>query len=393
MQKSDMADGSGQAIRIKAAGRCALWIGILFAGIAWAAQGAQMKGSMNIEERLFGHTPDGKEVRLYVLSNGSGMVAKISSHGPILTELEVPDRQGHATNVVLGFDNLAQYLQGHPGFGATIGRVANRIGKARFTLDGVEYKLAVNNGPNHLHGGLKGFDKMVWETKSVVTTADEASVEFFYLSRDGEENYPGNLSVTVTFTLTRDNALRIHYRAKTDKATPVNLTNHSYFNLAGAGDVFNHSVTIFADRYTPVDDTLIPTGEIADVAGTPLDFRTPQTVGARIDQLKPNPGGYDHNYVLNAGGKALALAARVTEPTSGRVMEVLTTEPGVQLYTGNFLDGKLKGVGGVQYGRHSGLCLETQHFPDAINKPGFPSVVLRPGQTFDSTTVFKFSAK
>jgi len=379
--------------RFVAVRQCALWIGILFVGMTLGTHGAQMKGSMKIEERSFGNTPDGKEVRLYVLSNGNGMVAKISSYGPILTELEVPDRQGHAANVVLGFDNLAQYLQGHPGFGATIGRVANRIGKARFTLDGVEYKLAVNNGPNHLHGGIKGFDKMVWETKSVVTNENEASVEFFYLSKDGEENYPGNLSVTVTFTLTRDNALRIHYRAKTDKATPVNLTNHSYFNLAGVGDVLNHSVTIFADRYTPGDDTLIPTGEIAAVAGTPLDFRTPHLVGERIDHLKPNPGGYDHNYVLNAGGKSLALAARVTEPTTGRVMEVSTTEPGVQLYTGNFLDGKLKGLGGVQYVRHSGLCLETQHFPDAINKPNFPSVVLRPGQTFDSTTVYKFSVQ
>ncbi len=393
MQKSDMAGGNGRIKRFIAVRQCALWIGILFVGMALGTHGAQMKGSMNIEERSFGHTPDGKEVRLYVLSNGNGMVAKISSYGPILTELEVPDRQGHAANVVLGFDNLPQYLQGHPGFGATIGRVANRIGKARFTLDGVEYKLAVNNGPNHLHGGIKGFDKMVWETKSVVTNENEASVEFFYLSKDGEENYPGNLSVTVTFTLTRDNALRIHYKAKTDKATPINLTNHSYFNLAGIGDVLNHSVTIFADRYTPGDDTLIPTGEIAAVAGTPLDFRTPRKVGERIDQLKPNPGGYDHNYVLNAGGKSLALAARVTEPTTGRVMEVSTTEPGVQLYTGNFLDGKLKGLGGVQYVRHSGLCLETQHFPDAINKPNFPSVVLRPGQTFDSTTVYKFSVQ
>lgn len=388
-----MAGGYGQLKRFIAVRRCVLWIGILFAGMAWAAHGAQMKGSMKIEERSFGHTPDGKEVKLYVLSNGNGMVAKISSYGPIITELDVPDRQGRFTNVVLGFDNLAQYLQGHPGFGATIGRVANRIGKARFTLDGVEYKLAVNNGPNHLHGGIKGFDKMVWETKSVVTLDNEASVEFFYLSKDGEENYPGNLSVTVIFTLTSDNALRIHYKAKTDKATPINLTNHSYFNLAGSGDVFNHSVTIYADRYTPVDDTLIPTGAIADVAGTPLDFRTPHKVGERIDSLKPNPGGYDHNYVLNAGGKSLAPAAKVTEPTSGRVMEVSTTEPGVQLYTGNFLDGKLKGIGGVQYGRHSGLCLETQHYPDAINKPKFPTVVLRPGETFDSTTVFKFSVQ
>jgi aldose 1-epimerase len=292
--------------------------------------------------------------------------------------------------VVHGFDNLEQYAKGHPGFGATIGRFGNRIARARFTLDGREYTLAANNGRNHLHGGLKGFDKVVWDARSLPATDHEAAVQFRYLSKDGEEGYPGNLSVTVTYTLTDDNALRIDYEATTDKATPVNLTNHSYFNLAGEGDVLDHEVMIAADRYTPVDDELIPTGEITSVKGTPLDFTRPMQIGARIEQLKPKPGGYDHNYVLNRDGKALALAARATEPKSGRGMEVLTTEPGMQLYTGNFLDGKYTGVGGVAYGRHSGLCLETQHFPDSVNRPNFPSTILRPDETFESTTVFKF---
>ena len=343
-----------------------------------------------LEQQDWGKLPDGTAVKLYTLANRKGMVAKITSYGAILTELHVPDRNGKAENIVLGFDNLDQYLKGHPGFGATVGRVANRIAKARFTLDGVEYKLAANNGPHHLHGGSKGFDKVGWEAQPVQTNGPEVAIQFNYLSKDGEENYPGNLSVTVVYTLTDDNELRIDYTAKTDKATPVNLTNHTYFNLAGSGDVFGHELMMAADRYTPVDDGLIPTGEIASVKGTALDFTKPMAIGARIEQLKPNPGGYDHNYVLNGGGRSLALAARVQEPKTGRVMEVHTTEPGVQLYTANFLDGKLSGVGGAGYKKHSGLCLETQHFPDSVNHPNFPSMILRPDKTYRTTTVFKF---
>lgn len=337
--------------------------------------------------------PDGALVKRYTLTNTNGMVAKIMEYGAILTELRVPDRSGKCSNVVLGFDNLADYLKGHPHFGATTGRVANRIAKARFTLDGHDYQLAANNGPNHLHGGPKGFDKALWQSEVQKHDAPEATVRFSYLSKDGEEGYPGNLSVTVSFTLTAENALRIDYRATTDKATLVNLTNHSYFNLAGAGDVLNHLLQLAATRYTPADRELIPTGEIASVHGTPLDFTQPTALGARLEQLQPDPGGYDHNFVVDGGGSSLVFAARASEPSTGRVMEVLTTEPGVQLYTGNFLDGRLKGLGGVVYIRHSGFCLETQHFPDAIHHPNFPSVVLRPGQTFNSTTVYRFSVQ
>lgn len=345
-----------------------------------------------IEQREWGKTPDGTGVRLYTLSNGKGAIAKVMTYGAILTELRVPDRNGKFENVVLGFDNLDQYLQGAPA-AAVIGRVGNRIAKGKFTLDGKDYTLAANNGLNHLHGGRKGFDKMVWSSKALPTTAHEAAVELTYLSKDGEEGYPGNLAVTVTYTLTDSNELRIDYAATTDKATPVNLTNHAYFNLAGSGDVLGHELMLTADRYTLADDALIPTGEIAAVKGTPLDFTKPMTIGARIEQLKPRLGGYDHNFVLNSGGKSLALAARVSEPRTGRVMEVLTTEPGVQLYTANHLDGKLTGTGGVSYLRHSALCLETQHFPDSVNHPKFPSTILRPGQTFKSTTAFRFATR
>ena len=346
-----------------------------------------------IEERNWGQSKEGTAIKLFTLTNHKGMVAKITTYGALLTELRVPDRNGKVANVVLGFDNSAPYLKGHPFFGATAGRVANRIAKGRFTLDGQEYKLAVNNGPNHLHGGNFGFDKVVWNAKPVNVNANEASVQFSYLSRDGEEGYPGNLDVTVTYTLTENNELRIDYSAKTDKATPVNLTNHSYFNLAESESIVDHVLTIEADQYTVTDDTLIPTGQIAPVKGTPLDFTSPTKMGARFDQLTRKPIGYDDNFVLRSGGKSLALAAKVYEPTTGRVMEVFTTEPGIQLYTGNFLDGTLTGHDNVVYKQHSGFCLETQHFPDSVNHPEFPSTILRPGQTFKSTTVFKFEAK
>lgn len=367
-------------------------------GVALRAEDAKAKQSgkerASLQKKAFGKTPDGQEVDLYILTNTAGMTAKIMTYGAILTELDVPDRDGKAADVVLGFDNLKDYLAGHPYFGATVGRVANRIAKGKFTLDGKEYKLAVNNGPNALHGGLKGFDKVVW-TAVPVATPDGAAVIFKYVSKDGEEGYPGNLTATVVYTLTNENALRLDYTAKTDKATPVNLTNHTYFNLAGAkaGDILGHEMTLFADRYTPVDDTLIPTGEIKPVKATPLDFTKAARIGERIGQLKGEPGGYDHNYVLNSEGKELALAARVHEAKSGRTMEMWTTEPGVQFYTGNFLDGKQTGRGGVVYKKHGGFCLEAQHFPDSVNHANFPSVILKPGQTYRQTTIYKFSAK
>ena len=290
----------------------------------------------------FGKTPDGTPVDLYVLTNGK-VTAKVMTYGAILTELIVPDRHGKPADVVLGFDNLAGYLAGHPYFGATTGRVANRIAKGQFTLDGKEYKLAVNNGPNSLHGGLKAFDKVVWKAQDA-SGPEGPAVRFTYLSPDGEEGYPGNLSVSVTYTVTADQAIKIDYSATTDKATPVNLTNHSYFNLAGpaSGNILGHELMLAADQYTPGDETMIPTGEIKPVKGTPLDFTNPTKIGARIAEIPGEPGGYDHNYVLRGGGKAPALAARVSEPVSGRVMEMFTTEPGVQFYTANFLDGSIK---------------------------------------------------
>lgn len=346
-----------------------------------------------VEEQEFGRLQDGRTVKRFTLSNRQGMSAKIISYGAILTELHVPDRNGRVTNVVHGFDSLAAYLKGHPFFGATTGRVANRIANARFVLDGREYQLAVNNGKNHIHGGLRGFDKVLWDARPMAIDEREAAVAFTYLSHDGEEGYPGNLDVRVVYTLTDNNELRVDYAATTDQATPVNLTNHSYFNLAGTGDVLGHEIMIAADRYTPVDVELIPTGEISPVKGTPLDFTQPTSIGARIEQLKPTPGGYDHNFVLNREGVSLALAARVREPNSGRVVEVHTTEPGIQLYTGNFLQGTVNGLNGEPSFRHSGFCLETQHFPDAVNRPNFPPTILRPGQTYKSTTVFRFSAE
>jgi aldose 1-epimerase len=345
-----------------------------------------------VEKQPFGKTPEGTQVDLYTLTNGKGMTVKITNYGGTITELHVPDRDGKDGDVVLGFDNLKGYTDGHPFFGCLVGRCANRIAKGKFTLDGKEYKLATNNGPNHLHGGLKGFDKVVWNAEVVKGT--EPALKLTYRSKDGEEGYPGNLDVEVVYTLTDKNELRIDYKATTDKATPVNLTNHSYFNLAGhnSGDVLGHEATIAADKYTPTDETLIPTGKIEPVKGTPYDLTSPTAIGKHIGELKGNPGGYDINYVLR-DHKDLFLAATVREPKSGRVMEVLTTEPGVQLYTGNFLDGSSKGKGEAVYKKHAALCLETQHFPDAVNHPDFPSVILKPGETYKTTTVYRFSAK
>lgn len=346
----------------------------------------------------FGKLADGTAVDIYTLANSKGFEARITNYGGIVVSLKTPDKAGKLDDVVLGFDKLDDYLKTHPFFGALAGRYANRIAKGQFKLGDKTYKLFVNNGPNSLHGGKVGFDKKLWTAKDV-SKADAAGLELNYLSKDGEEGYPGNLNVTVTYWVTNDNELKIDYLATTDKETVLNVTNHSYFNLAGAGngDILKHEVMINADNVTAVDETLIPTGEIKAVAGTPLDFTKPMAIGARIDDTKDQQmvygKGYDHNYVLNAKGDTVALAARVTEPTTGRVLEVLTDQPGVQLYTGNFLDGTLTGKGGKVYPRRSGFCLETQHYPDSPNHPNFPTTVLKPGQQYKSTTVFKFSVQ
>lgn len=342
-------------------------------------------------------TIGGKEVFLYTLRNKSGMEARITNYGGIVVSLLVPDKSNKPGDVVLGYDSLSSYLKATSYFGAIVGRYGNRIGKARFTLEGKEYALNVNDGHNTLHGGLKGFDKVVWEADES-TSATQPSLSLSYLSRDGEEGFPGSLKATVVYTLTDSNELRIDYTASTDKPTVLNLTHHSYFNLAGAGngDILSHELLLNADRFTPIDSGIITTGELKPVEGTPMDFRTPTAIGARIgvkdDQLRFGRG-YDHNWVLNRTGEGLSLAARVSEKTSGRVMEVWTTEPGVQFYTGNFLDGTAIGKGGKAYAYRTGLCLETQHFPDSPNKPAFPTTVLRPGEKFTSTTVYKFSVQ
>jgi aldose 1-epimerase len=345
-----------------------------------------------VAKSVFGKTGDGAEVDLYTLTNKNGVVAKITNYGAILTELHVPDRNGKLGNVVFGFDNLEGYLKGHPYFGSTVGRVANRIAKGKFTLEGKEYTLAVNNGPNSLHGGLKGFDKAVWKA-SLVKSGDGPSVKFTHHSPDMDEGYPGAVDVTVVYTLTNKNSVRIEYSATTTKPTPINLTNHSYFNLRGSGDVLGYEMQINADNYTPVDDTLIPTGVIAPVKGTPLDFTFPHPIGEHMKELGGEPNGYDHNFVINGGGKALTFTARCHDPISGRTVEMQTTEPGVQFYTGNFLDGTLTGVGGFNYQIHDAFCLEAQHYPDSINHANFPSSVLRPGQHYHQVTEYTFTAK
>lgn len=341
----------------------------------------------------FGTTADGQAVEAFTLKNANGVEVTAITYGGIITSLKVPDRTGAIGDIVLGFSAIDGYLTDHPFFGAIIGRYGNRIAKGRFSIDKLDYTLATNNGPNHLHGGVRGFDKHVWQA-DVLT---ENSLRFSRVSPDGEEGYPGNLQVAVIYSLTNYNELLVDYSATTDLPTHVNLTQHSYFNLAGPGaDILGHELLIDADRYTPVNSELIPTGELALVAGTPFDFRTPTAIGARINAAHPqikNGQGYDHNWVLNRDTKALELAARVVEPASGRTMEVATTEPGLQFYAGNFLDGTITGKGGRTYGRRSGFCLETQHYPDTPNQPDFPSTLLRPGETYSSRTVFKFGAQ
>jgi aldose 1-epimerase len=352
---------------------------------------------MNLETSDFGTTTDGQAVALYTLANAHGLRARIMTYGAIVVSLEVPDRDGNMADIVLGYDDLAGYMADNPYFGAIVGRYGNRIAGARFSLDNREYPLAANNGPNHLHGGIRGFDKVVWQAEPV-RRSDAVGVKMTYTSPDGEEGYPGTLTACVTYLLTNNDELKILYEATTNKPTVVNLTHHSYFNLSGqgCGDILGHELQILADRFTPVDDTLIPTGELRPVAGTPFDFRTPVAIGARIDepnQQLTHGGGYDHNWVLNNRDGDLALAASVYEPSSGRVMEVLTTEPGLQFYAGNFLDGSITGKGGAVYGHRTGFCLETQHFPDSPNQPEFPPVVLRPGETYTQATVYRFPAR
>ena len=364
---------------------------VMMGGSGAAGQGAEL----HMNKTIFGKMPDGQFIDLYTLTNRNGLKVTITNYGGRVVSLLVPDRRGKVADVVLGFDDLTGYLAPNPYFGALVGRYANRIANGEFRLYGVEYHVPKNDGPNALHGGILGFDKRVWTARDV--SKQNPSLELTYLSKDGEEGYPGNLSVKVIYTVTDSNELQIDYTAITDKDTVLNLTNHSYFNLAGQGngDILSHQLTINADRFTPINSTLIPTGELRPVDGTPFDFRKPAAIGARIndanEQLKFGKG-YDHNFVVNHQDAGLVLAARVTDPGSGRVMEVLTTQPGVQLYTGNFLDGTIHGKGGKVYGFRSALCLETQHFPNSPNQPNFPSAELKRGQTFHETTIYKFPA-
>ena len=374
---------------------CQYIVALIIAGFLLSCGGGQKKAG--IVKETFGEWK-GQPVDLYTLTNNNGAVMKVTTYGGTITELNVPDRNGKMGNVTLGFDKLDGYVspayeKSNPNFGAIIGRYGNRIAKGKFTLDGVEYTLATNNGENHLHGGNIGFNRVVWAARPLGN-----ALELTYTSKDMEEGYPGNLQIKVIYTLTDDNELKIDYSAVTDKATPCNLTNHSYFNLSAGKQptIADHELVILADQYTEVDGGLIPTGNLPDVAGTPMDFTTPYKIGQRIDadfeQLKLG-GGYDHNWVLRNNAGSLALAATVYEPRSGRLMEVFTTEPGVQFYTGNFLDGTLIGNDNVKYVRRAGLCLETQHFPDSPNQPAFPSTILQPGQTYHTQTIYKFSVR
>lgn len=345
---------------------------------------------MNIKKEPFGTTPDGQQVYLYTLANQQGVTVKITTYGAIVTSFITPDKQGNFGDVVAGFDELGGYIPNEPHFGGIVGRFANRIANGKFILDGTEYTLAANDAPHHLHGGTKGFDSVVWQAEEM---PERNALKLTYLSPDGEEGYPGNLSATVVYTLTDDNSLKIDYTATTDKATPVNLTNHSYFNLSAGkvSNVYDHIICINADKYTPVDETFIPTGELAAVESTPFDLKQPMRIGEHLRQIQG--GGYDHNFVLNTGSGSMRKAAEVYEPGSGRVLEVLTTQPGIQFYTGNFLDGSLTGRNGHRYVQHYAFCLETQAFPDAPNQPNFPSAILRPGETYQESTVYNVSVR
>lgn len=350
----------------------------------------QKNPKCKVEKSFFGITPEGDSITLFTLKNELDIVVKIMNYGGIITEIHVPDKNGKLGNITLGFDNLEQYLAGHPNFGALIGRYGNRIANAEFTLEGETYTLAANNGNNSLHGGMKGFDDVTW-VPEVISCDERAALRLHYLSPDGEEGYPGNLKVTVTYELLMDQ-LFITYEAETDKTTVLNLTNHAYFNLAGEGSIRDHILYINASKYTPVNVELIPIGELANVEGTPFDFRKPRVIGDRFDQLGNDPVGYDHNFVIDGSAGEKRLAAKALDPLTGRFIEVHTTEPGVQFYTGNFLDGSLLSDGRA-YQQHSGFCLETQHFPDSPNQVDFPSTVLRPGEHFVSQTIFRFGVE
>ncbi len=343
----------------------------------------------------FGTAPDGAPVKLYTLRNKNGMVVRIMNYGGIIQSIMVPDKNGKLGDVVLGYDNINEYLTNSPYFGALIGRYGNRIAKGRFTLDGVSYQLATNNVPSSLHGGVRGFDKVIWQAQPGCSDQGQ-TLKLTYVSHDGEEGYPGQLTVTALYTLTDDNAIRLDYTATCDRDTVLNLTQHSYFNLAGHGDILHDIVYINADKFTPVDSTLIPTGEIKPVDGTPFDFRTPTAVGARIgednEQLK-FAGGYDQNWVVNHPMGELGLDARVTDPTTGRVLEVWSTEPGLQFYTGNFLNGTMTGKGGWVYQFRDALTMEPQHYPDSPNHPNFPTTELKPGEVYHNTILYRFSVK
>lgn len=345
---------------------------------------------MEITQREFGSV-DGKKVELFTLVNGRGMKATITNYGAIVQSLWMEDKNGNVEDIVLGFDSLKEYLNDSPYFGAIVGRYGNRIGQARFTLDGKEYHVTPNDGPNHLHGGLKGFDKVVWDARAYIDSSGPC-LELHYKSSDGEEGYPGNLDVYVTYCLSTDNELRIDYRATTDQPTIINLTHHGYFNLSGNAqrDILDHKLQIMADNYTPVDSLLIPTGDIKPVEGTPFDFRNPKSIGQHIRKVFNKKPGYDNNFVLRTGVDSFRKVAVLSDTVSGRTMEVWTDQPGLQFYSGNFLDGSLKGKYKVVYQQYWGLCLETQHFPDSPNKPWFPSVVLRPGEEYKTRTVYKF---
>jgi aldose 1-epimerase len=362
-----------------------------------ASEGGSSSGG-SITKAPFGKMKDGRAVEIYTLKNAKGAEARIMTYGGIVVSLKVPDRNGQMGDVTLGFDNLDGYLSDPPPpyFGALIGRYGNRIGKGKFTLDGVSYQLATNNNGNTLHGGNVGYDKVLWTAKKATTTAMGPALTLNYVSKDGEEGYPGTLNVTAVYTLTEDNWLRLDFTATTDKDTVLNLTHHSYFNLAGKGTILDHTVWINSDMTTPVDEGLIPTGQFAKVDGTPFDFRTPTTIGARIEQVDEQlkfGKGYDHNWVIKKDMGALAIMARVSEPTTGRVMEVWSTEPGLQFYSGNFLDGTLTGKGGWKYQFRNAFCMEPQHYPDSPNKPDWPTTELKPGQVYHNTIIYKFSAK
>ena len=388
------ANGKGTSMQTRSTElRACQWLllALLVVSVASSPGQGPAKSEDTVEKTVYAAV-NGVTVYQFALKNSHGALAKVIAYGATLTELWLPDRGGDLGDVVLGFDQINGYLENHPWFGATVGRVANRIAKGKFTLEGKEYSLVINNPPNNLHSGDQDLSHVVWEA-GPVHVPHGAAVRFHYLSPAGDEGFPGNLSVAVTYTLTDENELKLDYLATTDKTTPVNLTNHSYFNLGSAKNVLANVLYLNADRFTPVDSTLIPTGELLPVQGTPLDFTRPTPIGANISKLGGNPGGYDHNFVLNGEPGKLKFAARVLDPESGRQLEMWTTEPAVQLYTANFLDGTINGKRGTHYGKQSAFCLEAQHYPDSVNHPNFPSVLLKPGSEYRQQTIYKFSVR